>query len=256
MISMAPLRGCNFTVEKYNFVQGALDINLHVFPGTYLGKGTNKEFPVIFMDNIASFSHVSAFSLLFCCKNKGQKKVNLQVVLSSNLQEVRIRYEMEEAILFWGSLYAGILEATLDKFFLEVTSFVSQHRKWPLELSAIFSWRRWNCERTGTRGVGWFAWLEISWRIWRNQKSWQELQLSFLDSVCATLLSYRLNFLRRPSSRSSIDDHRFSLHFTFAFSTTTLANIFFSADAFFLLFLDCEGVWLCQVLRCSSNKPC
>ena len=108
MISMAPLRGCNFTVKKYNFVQGALDIDLHVFTSTYLGKGTNEEFPVIFMDNIASFSHVSAFSLLFCCKNKGQKKVNLQVVLSSNLQEVRIMYEMEEAILFWGSLYAGI----------------------------------------------------------------------------------------------------------------------------------------------------
>ena len=71
---MAPLRGCNFKVKKYNFVQGALNSELHCCKSTYLGESSNEEFPVIFMDDIACFSHASAFSLLFCCNKTGQPK--------------------------------------------------------------------------------------------------------------------------------------------------------------------------------------
>merc|ERR550517_277906 len=63
--------GIHLQVDVLNVTKGA-EVLLDVSVFCLLGKSSNKEFPVIFMDNIASFSHASAFSLLFLLFNHGR----------------------------------------------------------------------------------------------------------------------------------------------------------------------------------------
>ena len=76
---------------------------------------------------------------------------------------------LEEAILFWGSLHWHLEGQPLNSFFLKVTYFVSQHRKWPSRTFVDFVLEKMELARV----VDWFAWLEISWRIWRKEKACQ-----------------------------------------------------------------------------------
>ena len=145
------------------------------------------------MDNIASVSHGSVLSL-FGCKNKVrhsqyQSYAKLWPKCGQHVEHWKRQFYFE-------GHYIGIWKANrLTVFFLKVTYFGSQHRKWPSRTFVDFVLEKMELARV----VDWFAWLEISWRIWRKEKSCQLPQLWFLDSVHSSFLpSQRLVIVASP----------------------------------------------------------
>ena len=214
-------------------------MNIH-----YLWESPNKELPVIFMDNIASVSHGSAFSL-FGCKNKVRHS---QYQSYAKLWPKCGQHKsLKEAILFWGSLHWHLEGQPLNSFFLKVTYFVSQHRKWPSRTFVDFVLEKMELARV----VDWFAWLEISWRIWRKEKSCQLPQLWFQDSVHSSFLpSQRLEIVASPL----ILHRRRQIFIAFYFQIFNYPRKHFSLQMLFFALFVYIARWSGSGIP--SGKPC
>ena len=197
------------------------------------------------MDNIASVSHGSAFSL-FGCKNKVRHSQyqSYAKLLRPNWGQHK---SLEEAILFWGSLHWHLEGQPLNSFFLKVTYFVSQHRKWPSRTFVDFVLEKMELARV----VDWFAWLEISWRIWRREKSCQLPQLWFLDSVHSSFLpSQRLEIVASPL----ILHRRRQIFIAFYFQIFNYPRKHFSLQMLFFALFVYIARWSGSGIP--SGKPC
>ena len=154
MISMAPLRGCNLKVKLQLrtrcFWQGIGRDDEHSpeegLPRIVSGHLHGQRFQLQpWFSCSTSFllqKHKSALSQSISCAKLEPSGGDIKVLNGRGNFILRVT-------ICW-----HFIDATLDKFFLKVTSFVSQHRKWPfIELRRFSLGRRWNC------GTGKRRWL-------------------------------------------------------------------------------------------------
>ena len=190
---MAPFRGSNFKSKITTSYKVLWIVFRNPLLSNTCGRAPTKSFRSSSWTTLPASAMVQ-FSHFLAAKTRSGT-VNIKVMLSSDLNVVNMLEHWKRQFYFEGH-YIGIWKANhLTVFFLKVTYFGSQHRKWPSRTFVDFVLEKMELARV----VDWFAWLEISWRIWRKEKSCQLPQLWFLDSVHSSFLpSQRLVIVASP----------------------------------------------------------